>query len=37
MGEYQSSQLGLTVNQVTTVYGGASPSSPTGFADVVQW
>lgn len=31
MGEYQSSQTGLTVNQVATAFGGASPSSPTGM------
>jgi adenine-specific DNA-methyltransferase len=29
LGEYQSSQLGLTVNQMASAFGGANPSSPT--------
>lgn len=29
LGDYQSSQTGLTVNQMASAFGGASPSSPT--------
>lgn len=29
MGEWQSGQMHLTVNQATSVYGGSNPSSPT--------
>ena len=29
MGEWQSGQMHLTVNQATSVFGGSNPSSPT--------
>ncbi len=29
LGEYQSGQMGLTVTQLTYVFGGSNPSSPT--------
>ena len=29
MGSYQSGQMGLTVTQLTYVYGGSNPSLPT--------
>ena len=35
LGEYQSGQMGQTVNLLTYVFGGSNPSSPT-IAEVAQ-
>ena len=35
-GEYQSGQMGQTVNLLTYVFGGSNPSSPTINAEVAQ-
>ena len=35
-GSYQSGQLGLTVTQLTYVFGGSNPSLPTYLAEVAQ-
>ena len=31
MGEYQSGQMGQTVNLLVYTFGGSNPSSPTDF------
>ena len=35
-GEYQSGQMGQTVNLLAYAFGGSNPSSPTQFAEVAQ-
>ena len=35
-GEYQSGQMGQTVNLLAYAFGGSNPSSPTDFAEVAQ-
>ena len=36
LGSYQSGQMGLTVTQLTYVFGGSNPSLPTKIAEVAQ-
>ena len=36
MGEYQSGQMGQTVNLLAYAFGGSNPSSPTIIAEVAQ-
>ncbi len=36
LGEYQSGQMGQTVNLLAYAFGGSNPSSPTLFAEVAQ-
>ena len=35
-GEYQSGQMGQTVNLLVYTFGGSNPSSPTLLAEVAQ-
>ena len=35
-GEYQSGQMGQTVNLLVYTFGGSNPSSPTRIAEVAQ-
>ena len=35
-GEYQSGQMGQTVNLLVFTFGGSNPSSPTQVAEVAQ-
>ena len=35
-GEYQSGQMGQTVNLLVYTFGGSNPSSPTKLAEVAQ-